>query len=764
MLQSPKRSSGGLRYEGSSQSESSIPSIDFSGMLAAVRRQMRPVLIGTCIGAALGLAYFIAKTPVYFAGTQLLLDSKSKVNDEVAVTALSELGLDTGAVDSQVEVLKSMNIANSVIAKVGLDRVLDDDNVQSAVASGISAVKSGIRAVKEAIIPPRKLTPAEEEAGKREAALLYLNNNLSLKRVGRTYVIEIGFTSTQADKAAQIANAYTQAYVDDQFSANFDATRRASDWLLPRIQELRQKAIETDLAVQSFRGEKGLITTSTGSLVNEQQVGEINTQLVLARSDVARAGAKYDRIQSIISSGQMDAAVSEAIDNPIIVELRNKATAAAKTESELASKLGPTHYQVQRLRSDIAEYQRLIFSELGRIAESYRSERDISLARERALEAQLKSQVGLSDVANKDKVALRELEREADTYKNLYETMLQRYQESLQKQSFPVSEARVISVAVTPSLPAAPKLVLSLILGSIVGFIGGAGYGAVRELRDLGFRSASQIRDLLRLECIGVMPRISARQLAMVPPLSSTGPNQVGGSAMMRYGTNHILSPFAETLRSAKVAVDFAVGEKAPKIIALASVLPTEGKSTISKNFASMLAQLGTRTVLIDADLRFRGLSDDVTPHAQKGLFHILSEGEPVSSVMKVEPETGLFFIPAGSDIGSAHTSNLVSSPAMGQLLAEIGTTADYIIIDLPPLGPVVDVRAAVKYFDGVLFVLEWGATSRDLVVDSFEANPQVYEKCIGVILNKVDTHRLHFYTSKVPQDGLHKKYAAYYG
>ncbi|MDI4658723.1 Wzz/FepE/Etk N-terminal domain-containing protein [Xanthobacter autotrophicus] len=149
MPQSPKRSSGGLRYEGSSQSESAIPSIDFSGMRAAVRRQMRPVLIGVFIGATLGLVYFIAKTSVYFAGTQLLLDSKSRVNDEVAVTALSELGLDTGAVDSQVEVLKSMNIANSVIAKIGIDRVLDDDNVQSLAASGISAVKSGIRAVKE---------------------------------------------------------------------------------------------------------------------------------------------------------------------------------------------------------------------------------------------------------------------------------------------------------------------------------------------------------------------------------------------------------------------------------------------------------------------------------------------------------------------------------------------------------------------------------------------------------------------------------------
>lgn len=764
MLQSPKRSNGALRYEsGPHGGESAAPAIDFTALLAAVRRQTRPVLIGVCIGMGLGLAYYIAKTPQYVAGTQLLLDSKSKLNNEVAVSALSELGLDTGAVDSQVEVLKSLNIATSVINKVGLDRVLDDDNVQSPVAAAISAVKSGIRAIKETILSKPTLSPAEIEAARREDALRYLTSNMSLKRVGRTYVIEVGFSSTQPDKAAQIANAYTQAYLDDQFSANFEATRRATDWLLPRIQELRQKALDTDLAVQKFRGDKGLITTAGGSLVNEQQLSEINSQLVLARSDVARADAQYERIQSIISSGQMDAAVSEALNNPIIVELRNKATAASKTEAELSAKLGPNHYQVQRLRGDIAEYRRLIFSELGRIAESYRSERDIAQARERALEAQLKTQVGVTDVANKDRVALRELEREADTYKNLYETMLQRYQESLQKQSFPVSEARVISVAVVPSLPSAPRLVLSLVLGALVGFLGGVGFGAVRELRDLGFRSAAQIRELLHLDCIGVMPKISPRQLALVPPLASTGRNQVVGSSMMRYATNHILSPFAETLRSAKVAMDFSIGEKAPKIIAVASVLPDEGKSTISKNLASILSQLGARTVLIDADLRHRGLTSDIAPGADKGLLNILSEGVSPASVMMVEPETGLAFIPAGSDAGNSHTSNLLSSAAMGNLLADLGAKVDYIVVDLPPLGPVVDVRAAAKFFDGVLFVVEWGSTSRDLVVDAFEANPQVYEKCFGVILNKVDTHRLHFYTSKVPQDGLHKKYAAYY-
>ena len=721
-------------------------------------------MIGVGLGILLGAAFFVYKTPMYFAGTQLILDSKSKLNEDVAVSALSELGLDTGTVDSQVEVIRSLSIADAVIAKVGLDRIVALSAVQSPLATAIGSVKSAIFGLRNVIRRPAPLSPAEEAVVKHEAALGFLGSNLSLNRVGRTYVLQIGFTAPAPDVAAELANAFTQAYLNDQFSANFDATRRATDWLMPRIQDLRQKAIETDLAVQRFRSEKGLIQTPSGSLVNEQQLQEINSQLVEARSDVARAQAKYERIQSIMSTGQMDAAVSEAINNPIIVELRNKSTNASKTEAELAAKLGQNHYQVQRLRSDIAEYRRLIFTELGRIAESYRSESDIAKARAVALETQLKTQVGVSEVNNQDMVALRQLERESETYKNLYETMLQRYQESLQKQSFPVSEARVISAAAPPLRPASPKLMVSLILGAILGLLGGAGVGALRELRDRGFRSASQIRDLLHLDCIGVMPRISPSQLSLVPPLSNVGAGHTSGSSMMRYATNHILSPFAETLRSAKVAVDFSVGEKTPKIIALASVLPTEGKSTISKNFASMLAQLGTRTVLIDADLRNSGLSRDVAPNADKGLYQILTGEVSAASVVMVEADTGLCFIPAGPEMAGVHTSSLLSSPAMGNLLAELGSKVDYIVVDMPPLGPVVDARASTKYFDGVLFVIEWGATSRELVVDAFEANPQVYEKCIGAILNKVDTRRLHFYTNRVPPEGLDKKYAAYYG
>ena len=249
----------------------------------------------------------------------------------------------------------------------------------------------------------------------------------------------------------------------DQLNAKYDATRRASDWLQGRLAELKQQALTSDLAVQKFRAQNDLIS-SGGKLVNEQQLGEVNTQLVVAKADTARAEARYERIRAIIEGHQTEAVVTEAIGNSIIEQLRSKFVVAAKRESELSTKLGPDHESVINLRSEKREYERLMFDELSRIAEGYRSELDIARSREKALKSSLTGLVDATAATNETLVALRELEREAETYKELYKTFLQRHQEIVQQQSFPISEARIIMHAQKPTRPSEPRMLRVLAL------------------------------------------------------------------------------------------------------------------------------------------------------------------------------------------------------------------------------------------------------------------------------------------------------------
>jgi succinoglycan biosynthesis transport protein ExoP len=740
--------------------------VNFSEIIAIVRRQYRVVVVGIILGCVFGGAYLVTAAPKYTATTALLIDSKKGSESVMSNGAIADLTIDSSAIDSQVEILRSEKIANAVIEDLRL----------------IPSAEQGLKPYNPTFLDQLRnifslswwvgsdeKTEQEQQRIATAAQLSYLQRNLAIRRVGRTYVLEIGFTDTNPSKAAEISGSFAKAYLDDQFDANYEITRRASSWLLSRIQELKQKSLETDLAVQKFRAEKGLITAKDGVTVNDQQLTEVNSQLIIARGDVAQAKAKFERIQAIIKSGQTDAAVSEAISNPIIVELRNKYLSALKLEQDISKRIGPNHEQAVKLRGELKEYEKLIFDELGRIAESYKSELDIATARETSLEQSLKTQVGVNGVDNEELVSLRELEREADTYKNLYQTLLQRYQETVQKQSFPISEARVITVATPPLSPSAPQKPLIMALSAVLGMIFGGGVAAFREFRDRGFRTSKQIRDYLGLEFLGMLPLISQRQLAKISTVQidrngPVAPAMISAPPIMRYSISSPLSNFAETLRGTKVAIDITLGEKKSKIIGFISVLPNEGKSTVAKNFASLLAHLGQRTLLIDGDLRNPGMTRLIAPRSQSGLLEILMDGRNFRETIMNERESDLSLIPAVIKDRVTHTSELLASSAMRKLLDDVSPSYQYIVVDLPPLGPAVDARAAAKFFDCFVFIAEWGRTSRDVIVNTLQNDPVIAEKCVGVILNKVDFEALKTYDNDGSKEYYYSSYGKYYG
>ncbi|WP_083463406.1 GNVR domain-containing protein [Prosthecomicrobium hirschii] len=740
--------------------------IQFDQLIAAARRQYRFVLFFALLGAVVGIGYALTAVPWYSASTQLLIDSR-KGKDPDPTGSIAELQFDTGAIDSQVEVLKSERIVTAVIAKAGL---ADDPGFQRATGSLFSNLMGAIRQSLDikSWFGSDIESDTEVRFAKERLLISTLTNNLAVKRVARTYVLSIEFSWPDANRAAEISRAFADAYLDDQLESKFDATRRATEWLFARIQELKAKALETDMAVQRFKSDKGLVKSgSSGQLVGEQQLSELNSQLIVARGETARAEAKYERIKSIIDSGQADAAVSEALGSPVIIDLRNKYLKASKTEAELSARLGRNHIQVVSLRTEMREYERLIFDELGRIAESYKSEQEISRSREKALEEGLSGLVGANAGTNETLVALRELEREADTYKNLYQAFLQRYQEAVQKQSFPITEARVITAASRPLVPSHPKKSLVVALATILGLGLGLGIAALREIRDRVFRTGQQVRDELGLEFLGFLPAVTASQLRSMHPtstdLASTGLPPVLANGVMRYSVGSPLSGYAEVLRSAKVAADITLGGHKPKIIGLASVLPNEGKSTTSKNLASLVAHLGARTLLIDADLRNPGLSRSVAPEARQGLVEVLMDRIPFRELLLHEAETGLDLLPTVSRRDISHTSELISSVAMQALLQDAGQDYDYIFVDLPPVGPIVDVRAAARLFDAFVFVVEWGRTARHVVRATLEHEPVIYEKTIGVVLNKANLAGVRLYEDYGSRDYYYGKYKKYY-
>jgi polysaccharide biosynthesis transport protein len=738
-------------------------------ILASVRRQLSVVIAGCILGVLLGVGYVMTAVPQFTATAVLLLDNR-RVRAGQDIYDSMPLGFEAAAsaVDSQVEVLKSDSVALTVVDKLQLTKDPEFFSSRPALISSL------IAELWDLIGLPAKYsdTPPDDEVIRRNLANT-LRAAVQARRVPRTLVMEIEYKSPDRNKAALIANGFADAYLVDQLNAKYDATRRASDWLQNRLAELKQQALTSDLAVQRFRAQNDLIS-SGGKLVNEQQLGEVNTQLVVARADTARAEARYERIRTIIEDRQTDAVVTEAIGNSIIEQLRSKYVAAAKRLSEFTAKLGPDHATVASLRTEMREYERLMFDELSRIAEVYRSELDIARSREKTLKSSLSGLVDATAATNETLVALRELEREAETYKELYKTFLQRHQEIVQQQSFPITEARIIMSAQTPVRPSEPRTLRVLALTFVLGGGLGVCLGALREFRDRGIRTAEQVREDLNLEFLGLLPFVKSgneKRKALPKQTKRAGASASAAEpnhllqvpTLMRYVLDNPLSAFAEALRAAKIASDLTLRDRTPKVIGVASALPGEGKSTIAMNFACLLAHLGYRTLLIDADLRNPGLTRSVAAKAEAGVVEAVLDGKPIRDMLLREPDSSLAILPAVVRGRVPHTSEFLGSPGMRSVLKQAEQDFTYILVDLPPLAPVVDVRAIAPALDAILLIVEWGVTTRSFLRTTLASAPVVRDKCLGVLLNKVELDKLKLYEDYGSENYYGGRYTKYY-
>ncbi|WFR97737.1 polysaccharide biosynthesis tyrosine autokinase [Rhizobium tumorigenes] len=733
----------------------SVESLDFNRLLAIVRRQWRIVAICALVFMVLGVVIALTATPKYTAETDVLIEhSNSGIVNQISDSGAPVSSDDESTVLSQLEIIKSKTIALDVIRKLDLTHNAVFMQSESSIL-GTARSMLNIKALLGGA-PPKQENP-------ETIARAVLFDNMAVERSGRSYVMNISYTSPDPDLAAQIADAFADVYVVDKLDSRYEATRRASEWLQERIDELKQKASDSDLEVQKYRSLHNLMPAKDGSLISDQQLSELNSALIVAQSDRAQAQAKYDRVKSIIDAKRTDAIVTDVLGSSVSNDLRQKYLAASKTEADISSRLGANHVQAVRLRSEMAEYQRQMFEELGRIAESYNSELQVAKAKEDALRTNVAQASGVSAVAGETQVKLRELERTADSYRNLLQTSLASFQEASQQQSFPITEARIITNATPPDKPSKPKKPLVVAIATFLGIALGGGIGAFREFRDRFFRTGEQVRNTLELEYLGsVLLDDKAKPLKDVSPVGILKTIRPINS-LMRYVVDHPHSAFAETMRSAKISADLQGTEGRSKVIGIISTLPGEGKSTIAVNFAELLAMQGARTLLIDADLRNPGATRSLGQHAKDGLLEVLIGQVPMSEAILTDTTTSLTFLPAVSKRRVPHSPELLVSPAMTRLLDEAKEHFDYIVIDLPPIGPVVDARAMSPLLDAVLMVVEWGRTSRQVVRNKLMNEARLYDKCAGVILNKVDAKKMDLYREFGSEEYYHTRYADYY-
>jgi succinoglycan biosynthesis transport protein ExoP len=745
------------RFSDTRSATAMSPSDLMASLKSLARRRFAILVLIFSLSVMCGAIYLVVAPPKFLAQSEILIDTrKTQLFQQQTV---GEETVDSAVVESQIEVLKSQAIAASVVKTLHLTS--DPEFVGS---------KPGVLGSIFGYLSPGSVPT---EADLQQRAQDVFRSKLLPRRVTATYVISIGFLSLSPERAAQIANATADAYIDDQLEAKYQATRKAGVWLQDRIQELRQQASTAEQAVLDFKKANNIVDTG-GRLIGEQQLAELNSQIVLARAATAEARARLDRLSEITKHNvsdiddvirSPDAAVADALHNEVINKLRSEFLDTANREAVYSARLGRDHLVVINLRNQMFEIRKSIFDELKRIQETFKSDYQIALAREQSVQKSLAETVAQSQTTNQAQISLKDLDSKAQTYRAIHDNFVQRYMESLQQQSFPYTEARVITHAARPGAKSQPNSMLVMALASASGLVLAFGVALLIDISESGFRTNDQVESELRTSCLAVVPLITVEGQ---PPEDATdkavavGLRQIGRAGALSGVIDAPFSRFAESFRAIKVGIDLSSIARPLKALGITSTHPDEGKSTVAANLARLISHAGGKAILLDCDLRNPSLTRALAPGAELGLLDVISGKRLLTDVVWNDPATSLAFLPMVAKVRLSHTNEILASAGMKKLIDALREVYDYVLIDLPPLTPVVDVRSTGQIVDSYLFVVEWGQTSVEAVERALSSAPMVYDNLMGVILNKADLDVMRNYSRGASEQYQNKYYERY--
>jgi polysaccharide biosynthesis transport protein len=716
--------------------------------LGIVRRQIFIGLVFVLLGLALGAIYLLHAAPKYTATATLLADTR-KIELVQQPTVLNEASIQSiGAMETQVELLRSDEVALRVIKKLNLSndpRFIGSDR-HNAVQWLLHSIAPGYFAE-----PP----PLSEEE-RQSLALAQFDKSLTVSRIGVSYAIEIDFESRYPDLAAEIANAVADVYIERQRTTEYDAARRASDWLEERIPEVRAKSEDAQKAVVEYKHEHNIVEAAGGRLIDDQRLTDANDKLSTAHDATLSAKARLDQFSAVKSGDVPRTLMTASSDNsaPLgdsIDKLRSQYFDVVAKEAEASAKLGPNNPQIISLRNQKVQLRSEINDEIQRLKDTSESDYAAAQLRESDARKEYESALAQYQQGNQAQVKLRELEASAQAYQDLYNTFIARYNASLQQVASPIAEASVITPATALIPRDYKKTYKTAMLFPALGVALGLGVAFLREMiAGRVFLTSRSVQSHLRIPCIGLLPKVQhRRRMARSAAKAASGIARSlvhGDRGISWIVVDSPLSRFSEGVRSIKLAIDTENRSRPSKVIGFTSATPNEGKSTVTLALGQLIARNGASVILVDCDLRNPSLTRSVAPNAASGVVELAHRSNSLSDIVWRDPSTQMAFLPAIPHAGPPDPPSVLSSAEMKRVFDELRKQYDFVIVDLSPLGGVVDVCATTELIDAYVLVIEWGRTTIDAVQHALRAAPNVSESILGAVLNKADIKSLANY------------------
>jgi capsular exopolysaccharide family len=707
-------------YGGFQEQEQSINLREY--WLIIVKRKWTVISLFLMVIIIAIIATFLT-TPIYRATTILQIEREA-----VKVVEFQEVNpSDSGGADfyqTQYELLKSRSLAERVVDQLGLARQpVAIPRKDASLMEWFSEIVDG----REASQPPPVTSTAQpsSQEERRLAQAGALLGSLTVEPIRSSRLVRVSYESTDPVMAAKVANAIAQNFINVNMERKFDATSYAKTFLEERISQVKQRLEEAERAMNEYARDNEIVNLGgeQGGTTASRNLEGFNAALAQAQQERIKAESLYRQLQAA-HGGELP----QVLESSIIKSLRES---KVKLESEYQDKLGtfkPGYPAMLELKNRIAEIDIQITKEKKVVGDSIRATYEAAKAHEAMIAERFNT--SRDEVLDLQTAGIEYsiLKREADTNRELYDGLLQRYKEVGVAGGVGNNNISVVDKAEIPKSYYKPDIKMNLLIAVVIGLFGGIGLAFLFEHLDDTFKRSVDVENLLGLPVIGLIPE-------------SVEMND--GASVVQVSLDDPRSAVVEAYRSVRTALQFSGESGAPQLMALTSSEKGEAKTTSAVGIGIQFAQFGSKVLIIDADLRNPSLHKVFGGDNLHGLTNVLAGGESPSKVTHNTPVSNLYFMSSGPL--PPNPAELLSCNKMKQLLEVARGKFDYIIIDSPPILGLADVLVIANLADAVILEIHSGATRRATVQAALRRLTAVRIKPLGCMLTRM-RHGIHGY------------------
>lgn len=683
----------------------------FASLREILRRRYLTLILIVVVALAVMLALIWQIAPKYESSARLRIDpSRSALTSPRESTG----GLSDEAIDTEVTVLGSLDLAREVVKRLNL--VNDPEFKPKGESRGVG--------------------PEEQLNSISQAVMAHLD----VRREKLTYIIDVAFESSNPVKAAKIANGFAETYIATRIGGRTSTAESQVVFLTQQLEKLGAEVRLADARLAQYRASAGIVEGGTNGTITDQQVAPLSTQLASAESAAAEARAKLAQARQQVAAGGLDA-VSDVRSSPVIADLRRQLAEVTRNLGEISARYGDRHPETIKVKQQVLALNSQIQDEANRTVGSLQAEANAASASAASLSGALRSLKSQQATNTNASVIASGFQRDAESKRAAYDRTAQMRQEALQSARNVISNAEIVDRAQTPPYPTAPNKRLLAAAAIVIAFMLGLGVITLQELLTPGMRSIADIEGQLKLALLASVPKVPGRKNRLSPADSLI---------------DQPASVFAEALRNARASILGVRSTSGPRIVAFTSALPEEGKTTTALSFARILGMNGTKTLLVDCDLRKASLQALVEMRAEAGLVEVLHGDARLDDAIVSDRVDNLDLLLVNDRLFTAE--DMFGDGKMPKLLEELKRRYKVIILDLPPVMGVADARALAVQADIAVMVVRWGSTPPRAAGSALSWLRGDGANVVGAIYTMVDPNSEAagglFYSSK---------YAAYY-